>query len=110
MARYVLASRSMGIRRTRKEKLTASHHRLKMVGEEVKNSPTIKFEVKKTTEEKVSFYQPDFVLPLREIKKDLSRTMFVTVIAVALQFGLAFYLHNKGGWNSVLSVLNKVSL
>ena len=53
------------------------------------------------------FYQAEVALPLADIKRDLTRSAAITILALILQFALAFYLA-RGGWQKVLPIMNKI--
>ena len=55
----------------------------------------------------VSFYQPEVALPLSAIKHDLTRSIVITILALTLQFALAFYLA-RGGWQKVLPMMDRI--
>ncbi len=40
---------------------------------------------------------------------DLTKSVVVTILALIFQFSLAFYL-NRGGWTTVISMLQKIGL
>lgn len=55
-----------------------------------------------------SFYVPEIKLELSEMKKDLTKTVCLTILALILQFSFAAYL-NRGGWQQVNQMLQKLS-
>jgi len=46
-------------------------------------------------------------LPLSAIKHDLTRSIVITILALTLQFALAFYLA-RGGWQKVLLMMDRI--
>ena len=58
---------------------------------------------------RIDYYQPEIALPLNIIKRDLTKTIAVTILALFLQGGLYFYLQ-KAGWGQLLATLQKINL
>ena len=54
------------------------------------------------------FYQPEVSLSVGVIKRDLTKTLLVTILALALQFMMYTYLQ-RGGWPVVLKMLEQFS-
>ncbi|KKT58691.1 MAG: hypothetical protein UX91_C0006G0228 [Candidatus Amesbacteria bacterium GW2011_GWB1_47_19] len=55
---------------------------------------------------KVNYYVPELTLPTVLLRRDLTKAVGVTILALLLQIILAVYL-NRGGWQFVSSVLLK---
>lgn len=49
---------------------------------------------------KAAFYEPEIELSMEAVKHDLTRSVIVTILALTLQFSLAWWL-NHGGWQFV---------
>lgn len=89
-------------RRTRKQKtraalLKAQHVSSVVYGQQQDRGGEISLDT-------VSFYVPGFNLPIEMVKKDLTKTVIVTILAMVGQVALAIYL-NSGGWQLVNSLL-----
>ena len=58
---------------------------------------------------KTSFYQPEITLPIESIKRDLTRTAGITILALILQLVLAVYLV-RGGWQKILPKMQQIMI
>jgi hypothetical protein len=91
----------MAQHRTRQQKIVAKLRReLALKEEKIKyTSPGIK---EKSVDVKPVYYQPELTLPVAMVFADLTKTLAVTILALALQIGLAIWL-SKGGWQWINS-------
>ena len=92
----------MAVKRTRKDKVLAQLRR-KVESQNARERE----ERSERPEFKPDFYQPEISLPLPAMTADLTRTAIVTILALALQMATVTYL-NKGGWNVVLTTLQRI--
>ena len=58
---------------------------------------------------KADYYSPALKLSISEIRKDLTRGVGVTILALICEISLYLYLQN-GGWQSVLNILENIRL
>ncbi len=54
-----------------------------------------------------NYYVPEINLGTQEMKRDLTKTVSLTILALILQFSFAAYL-NRGGWQLVNQMLQKL--
>lgn len=52
-----------------------------------------------------SFYYPEITLPVNLLRKDLTRTVVVTILALILQGGLFWYLYYKNGYPLIVKFM-----
>ncbi len=65
--------------------------------------------IKLRTSEVQGYYQPELVLPIPTIKKDIIRSLVVMLVLIGVQIALHVYLQN-GGWNKVLVMMKNVGV
>jgi hypothetical protein len=64
--------------------------------------------VKEVVFAKEDYYVPEVTLSTKLLTYDLTKSLAMTILALLLQFSLAVYL-NRGGWQQVNSMLQKIA-
>ena len=92
----------MSKRRTKLDKIKAKHRKHSFGS--TKSSPSVRnlqIEIKQEiTQSRGTFYTPTLELPMNLLRKDLTKTLVVTILAIIVQVCLAYYL-NQGGWEII---------
>ena len=91
----------MAMHRTREQKLEAQRKRMQL------SSNNIEYKKANNTSQ---YYYPEMSLDVKNVKADLTRTLWVTILAAILQLILFLYLNQAHGWQKVLSVISKITL
>lgn len=89
----------MAEHRTRQQKVVAKLRReLELVSKNKNVGYQIAVDLKdKNASAKPIFYQPELSLPVKMVWLDLTKTVGVTILALAFQIGLSVWL-SRGGW------------
>lgn len=101
----------MSKRRTKSEKIRAElrKNKIQSTNNKINSNIEIQMPAQTLAHTRGAFYTPSFELPMELLKKDLTKTLIVTILAVILQMSLANYL-NHGGWNLINTlIINKLT-
>jgi len=96
----------MAKRRTRREKIEAQLRRKWVSVVPSKNEKNDDKQEQNLKETPSNFQEPEISLSLNLLKRDLTKSLSLTILALILLFGLAGYL-NSGGWQTVYPMLEK---
>jgi hypothetical protein len=92
----------MAQHRTRQQKIVAKLRRELELREEKVNYEG-KPRIENSVDTKTVFYQPELTLPVKMVFSDLTKTVAVTILALASQVALSIWL-SKGGWQWINSI------